>query len=51
MGEVRVPENLEVSSILLVTLPSQQFALLILLMVVNESVGYKWRKPQEYYLL
>jgi len=27
------------------------FALLILLMVINESLGYKWGNPQEYFVL
>jgi hypothetical protein len=37
MRELRVPENSEVSPTLLVALPSQQFALLILLMVVMKA--------------
>jgi hypothetical protein len=37
MREVRLPENSEVIPTLLVTLPSQHFALLILLMVVMKA--------------
>jgi len=53
MTEVKVslPENSEVTPTFFVTLPSDQLTLLMPLMVVNESVGYEWRNPQEYFLL
>ena len=51
LRELKVLHNSEVGPSCLLTLPSQQFSMLILLIGVDETLGYKWVNSQGFLLL